>query len=335
MMRKSLLLISGAVAVVAAAVAGWYAWTAYTAGQLPAGVAVANGRIEVERVDVSTKLPGRVADIRIKEGDLVDAGAVVAVLDTSDLLAQRAAARAAVARATAGIAKAKADVTSAEANLALADVQLQRSSDLLDKAVSPQSLLDQRQAQRQVAIATVAAAHAAVDDAVAARDAASAQVDVIQVNIDDMALKAPTTGRIEYKLVDRGAVIAGGGKVATLLDLTDVSMTIFLPTKLVGRVALNAPARVVLDAAPEWVIPANVSFVAAEAQFTPKSVETRDEREKLMYRVKVKIDPNLLETYRAYVKSGLTGSAYLLTDPAAVWPPTLAVHLPPAGEASK
>lgn len=334
-MRKLVWIMCGAAVVTVAAVAGWYAWTTYAAQQLPPGVAVANGRIEVERVDVSSKLAGRVADIRVKEGDLVDAGAVVAVLDTTDLVAQRAAARASVARATAGIAKAKTDVSSAEANLTLAEVQLQRSSDLLDKAVSPQSLLDQRQAQREIAVATVAAAHAAVDDAVAARDAALAQVDLIQVNIDDMTLKAPTAGRIEYKLVDRGAVIAGGGKVATLLDLTDVTMTIFLPTRLVGRVALNAPARVVLDAAPEWVIPANVSFVAAEAQFTPKSVETRDEREKLMYRVKVKIDPSLLETYRDYVKSGLTGSAYLLSDPAATWPATLAVHLPPASGAVK
>jgi HlyD family secretion protein len=328
-MRRSVLLVSCA-GLVAIAALGWYAWTTYANPGLPAGVTAANGRIEVERIDISTKLAGRVAEIPVREGDLLVADQVVAVLDTTDLMAQRAAARAAVARATAGIAKAKTDVVSAEANLGLAKIQLQRSSELLDKAVSPQSQVDQRQAQLEIAVATVAAANAAVDDAEAARDAAAAQVDLIQANIDDMTLRAPIAGRVEYKLVERGEVIAGGGKVATLLDLTDVTMTVFLPTRLVGRINLNAPARVVLDAAAEYVIPATVSFVSAEAQFTPKSVETADERDKLMYRIKVRIDPNLLETYRDYVKSGLTGNAYLLTDPTAAWPDSLAVHLPQA-----
>ena len=328
-MRKLVPILSLSALVIVAA-GGFYAWTIYADPGLPAGVTVANGRIEVERIDISTKLAGRVADIRVREGDLVAAADVVAILDTSNLLAQRAAARAAVARATAGIAKAKTDVVSAQANLGLAEVELQRSSELLGKEVGPQSVVDQRKAQHDVAVASVAAANAAVDDAVAARDAALAEVDLIQVNIDDMTLRAPTAGRIEYKLVNRGEVIASGGKVATLLDLTDVTMTVFLPTRLVGRVNLNAPARVVLDAASEWVIPATVSFVSAEAQFTPKSVETADERDKLMYRVKVKIDPSLLQTYRDYVKSGLTGNAYLLTDPAATWPENLTVHLPQA-----
>ena len=126
------------------------------------------------------------------------------------------------------------------------------------------------------------------------------------------------------------AVMAAGGKVATLLDLSDVTMTIFLPTRLVGRVRLGADARIVLDAAPDYVVPAKVTFVSSEAQFTPKTVETADEREKLMYRVKVRIDSALLDTYRDYVKAGLTGDAYVLTDPAAAWPDKLAVRLPSA-----
>lgn len=308
---------------------GWMAWSWTTRARLPEGVTAANGRLEVTRVDVATKLPGRIAEMRVKEGDMVAKGRVVAVLDTADLLAQRAAARATVARATQGIAKAEADVASAKAGLALAEVQLRRASDLLDKAVSSQAQQDQAKAQRDVAAATVRAAEAAVGDANAARDAAQAQVDLIQVNIDDMSLGAPVAGRVEYRLMEPGAVVGAGTRVATLLDLTDVKMTIFLPTRLVGRVEVGAPARIVLDAAPEWVIPAAVSFVAAEAQFTPKSVETADERAKLMYRVEVRIAPDLAATWRAYVKSGLTGNAYLLTAPGAAWPESLAVHLPP------
>jgi HlyD family secretion protein len=105
-------------------------------------------------------------------------------------------------------------------------------------------------------------------------------------------------------------------------------MTIFLPTSQVGRVPLGSEARIVLDSAPEYVIPATVSFVAAEAQFTPKYVETANEREKLMYRIKLHIDPQVLETYRGYVKAGMTGNAYVKLQAAAIWPANLAPRLP-------
>lgn len=332
-MHKTVTIVVASALVLA--VGGWAAWSWYGHDRLPAGVTGTNGRIEVTRVDVATKLAGRVAEMRVKEGDMVEKGRVVAVLDTADLLAQRAVARAGVARATQGIAKAEAEVASAQAHLALAEIQFQRSAELLDRAVSSQAQKDQAKAQRDIAAAGVLAAEAAVADAGAARDAALAQVDLIQVNIDDMSLRAPTNGRVEYRLIEPGAVVGAGTRVATLLDLGDVTMTVFLPTRLVGRVEVGAEARIVLDAAPEWVIPARVSFVAAEAQFTPKSVETADERAKLMYRVEVRIAPEPLDTWRAYVKSGLTGNAWLLTDPGATWPETLAVRLPDPAEAKK
>jgi len=320
------------VAGLVAGAAGGAWWWKVRADRLPAGVTMTNGRVEVERYDVATKLPGRVKSIRVKEGDLVEAGSVVAEMDVADLMAQRASARATVARAAQGIVKAQTDVVSAEANLALAEVQLHRSADLLDKAVSPQALLDQRKAQRDVAAAAVGAAKAEVADAEAAKEVAEAQLAQIQANLDDMVLKAPVTGRVEYRLADPGAVLGAGGKVATLLDLGDVTMTVFLPTRLVGRVRLGAPARIVLDAAPTWVIPAAVSFVASEAQFTPKAVETSDERDKLMYRVKVRVDPAVLAAWRDYVKSGLTGNTFFLTDPDAAWPASLEPKLPKPGE---
>lgn len=312
----------------AVVVGGGLVWWQTRPPSLPDGIAGGNGRIEVERVDVATKLPGRVSEIRVREGDLVEKDRIVGQMDVADLLAQRAAARAAVNRAVQGIARAKAEVGSAQAQLALAEVEMKRSADLLDKAVSPQSLLDQRRAQRDVAAAGLEAAKAAVADAEAAKEAAEAQVALLQVNIDDMSLKAPVSGRVEYRLVDPGTVIAAGGKVATLLDLSDVTMTVFLPTRLVGRIEVGAPARIVLDAAKDWVIPAKVDFVAAEAQFTPKNVETADEREKLMYRVKLRIAPEVLDTWRPYVKAGLTGMGYVTTAPSAVWPARLEVRLP-------
>ncbi len=93
-----------------------------------------------------------------------------------------------------------------------------------------------------------------------------------------------------------------GGRVLNMVDLSDVYMTFFLPTEQAGQLALGSEARIVLDAAPGLVVPAHISFVASVAQFTPKTVETSDERLKLMFRVKARIPPELLEQHLEYVK---------------------------------
>jgi HlyD family secretion protein len=105
-------------------------------------------------------------------------------------------------------------------------------------------------------------------------------------------------------------------------------MTIFLPARQAGRVAIGAEARIIFDAAPDLVIPASVSFVAPSAQFTPKEVETRTEREKLMFRIKVRIAPELLQQYIEKVKTGVPGVAYVRLDQTATWPIHLHVRLP-------
>ncbi|SON57452.1 putative efflux pump membrane fusion protein [Hartmannibacter diazotrophicus] len=297
---------------------------------LPDTIAMANGRIEVQRVDVSAKLPGRVASIDVREGDLVAAGDVIATLDQSETLAELAAAQASVEQAIQGVAQARAAIASRQAELELADVQLKRAEDLRTRDFSSQSEADQRRAGRDVAAAAVEAAKASLGSAQAAQKVAEAKVTQIKATINDLVLKAPIAGRVEYKLVQPGEVVAAGGRVVTLLDLSDVYMTVFLPTSSVGKVKFGSEARIVLDAAPEYVIPASVSFVAAEAQFTPKTVETTSEREKLMYRVKVAVPTDLLKEYRDYVKSGLTGDAYVRLGADAAWPDWLQPRLPDA-----
>lgn len=308
---------------------GLYWWNAQ-AKQLPPGLATANGRVEVERIDIATKLPGRLARMDVREGDQVAAGAIVAQLDKAELIAQRAAAVAAVRRAEQSIMQAEAQVAVRMAEYKLSGVELKRGIELSRTSAVPASEVDRRKAQNDVDAATLQAARAAVDDAKAALEAAQAQVLVVEANLKETDLYSPVAGRIEYRLAHLGEVMGAGGRVATLLDLSDVFMTVFLPTGQTGRVANGSDARIVLDAAPDYVIPAKVSFVAAEAQFTPKAVETADEREKLMYRVKLSIDPSLLTTYRDYVRAGLTGQAYVQLDPAAKWPDRLAPKLPPA-----
>ena len=326
----------GVLAILALAGGGIAVWSEQQARQLPAGLAAANGRIEVERVDVATKLAGRVAEIHVREGDAVRGGEVVARMDTTELHAQLLAARAAVRRAVEGVGRAEAEVAIREAEHTLSQVELHRAVELERRAAGPTAEVDRRRAQNAVAAAMILGAKAALGDARAGREVAEAQVAQVEATIADMTLRAPVGGRVEYRLAQPGEVLGAGGRVVTLLDLTDVFMTVFLPTSHAGRVALGSEARIVLDAAPSYVVPATVSFIAAEAQFTPKAVETSNEREKLMYRVKLAIDPALLETYRDYVKAGLTGNAYVKLDSAATWPPHLAPRLPPpsAGQAA-
>jgi HlyD family secretion protein len=318
------------IASIGIAVGGYTYWSRHQSGTLPAGLASANGRIEVERVDIATKLAGRVAEIHVREGDAVQAGDVVARMDVTELQAQLLAAKAAVRRTVEAIGKTEAEVAIREAEHTLSEVELRRVTELERRSAAATAEVDRRRAQNEVAKAMILGAKAAVRDARAAREAAEAQVTQIEATIADMTLTTPVSGRVEYRLARAGEVLAAGGRVVTILDLTDVFMTIFLPTSQAGRVAHGSEARIVLDAAPSYVVPATVSFIAAEAQFTPKAVETSDEREKLMYRVKLEIDPKLLETYRDYVRAGLTGNAYVRTDRAAEWPADLTPRLPPA-----
>jgi HlyD family secretion protein len=130
---------------------------------------------------------------------------------------------------------------------------------------------------------------------------------------------------VQYRVAQPGEVVGAGGRVLSLVDLSDVYMTFFLPTAVVGRIALGTEVRLILDAAPQYVIPAQVSFVADVAQFTPKTVETASERQKLMFRVRAQIPPDLLRKHIAQVKTGLPGMAYIRIDPAVPWPARLRI----------
>ena len=219
--------------------------------------------------------------------------------------------------AAASLAQERAATKVAEGALLEAQAQLQMA----------EAGLVQQEAQRAAAEAALAAARIDVDYREAAIAAAAARVQRIRTDIGDSTLIAPIRGRVLYRLAEPGEVLPAGGKVVTVLELSDVYMTIFLPTDEAGRAVVGAEGRIVLDAAPYLVIPAAVSFVAPRAQFTPKEVETRAEREKLMFRVKVRIDPDLLARNVEKVKTGLPGVAYVRLDPKADWPERLRVKL--------
>jgi HlyD family secretion protein len=163
-----------------------------------------------------------------------------------------------------------------------------------------------------------------------------AEVDRVQSIIDDLTLVSPRLGRVQYQLARAGEVVAAGAPIVTILDLTDVYMTLFLPAADAGKLAVGDEARIILDPVPDYVIPAKVSFVAADAQFTPKTVETTDERAKLMFRVKLKIDAQVLQQFYTRVKTGVRGLGFVRTKADLEWPAELQVKLPkpPADKSS-
>ena len=193
---------------------------------------------------------------------------------------------------------------------------------------SAKAAVDSAKANVAAADAAIATAKSLIIAAEANVVSAQATIERIQADIDDSTLKAPRDGRVQYRVAQPGEVLAAGGKVLNMIDLDDVYMTFFLPTDWAGRVKLGAEVRLVLDAAPQFVIPAKVTFVADVAQFTPKTVETAEERQKLTFRIKAHIDPELLKKYIRDVKTGLPGVAYVQLDPQAEWPAHLQVRLP-------
>jgi len=294
----------------------------------PEGFARANGRIEATRVDVAAKFGGRVAEVLAREGDFVEAGAVLARIDATELEAGIRAAEAATRQARQELAQAEAMIAQRDGELTLADAELARAETLRERGYGTVETLDLRRMQKNTALAARASALAQCAAAEAAVESALARVAALRAQLAEHVLTAPRAGRVQYRLAEPGEVLAAGGRIVTLLDLGDVYMDVYLPTAQAGRLALGDEARLILDAAPQYVIPATVSFVAADAQFTPKFVETESEREKLMFRVRLKVPAEVLSRYRDLVKTGLPGVAVARVSRSAEWPPSLAVRLP-------
>ena len=307
-------------AIVVVGVAAFMGWRYLQPPKLPAEFAAGNGRLEATEYDIASKFAGRLLIVNVHEGDNVREGQILARIDTSDLEAALNEAQAQWLRAVAAEKQARALVKQRESDYVLARKTVERSRAIFAKGLVSREVVDQHEANFQSAAATLEAARAGINTAAAAIDVARAASERIKVNIADGTLRAPVSGRVLYRLAETGEMIGAGGKVLTLIDLTDVYMPIFLPADQAGRIHIGADARIVFDALPKITIPARASFVAPQAQFTPKEVETKTEREKLMFRVKVQIDRDVLMQHADLVKSGVPGVSYVRLDPNAPWP---------------
>jgi HlyD family secretion protein len=311
------------VVLLAGAGGGFLYWQAHRTPALPAWIVYGNGRLEADPIDIATKFAGRVAELRADEGDSVKAGQVLALMDTRDLGQTLQKQQAQAEQAQKGVEEAISTAEQTRSSTVLAQQQMDRAQKLYTSGWTTREVLDQRQQALDSARALQNAAEHRVTEAQKALSATQHDAELTKVNIADNALVAPRDGRIEYRLANVGEVLAAGGKVFTMLDTANVYMDVFLPTLVAGKLEIGSDARILLDAYPGKPIPAKVSFLAEQAQFTPKMVETRDDRDKLMFRVRVRIDPSRTSGRPEAVRSGLPGLAYVKTDPAQAWTPAL------------
>ena len=307
-------------------------WQRLTGSDVPKGFAMTNGRLEATKVYITTKYQGRIESVLVREGDRINTGQVLARMDTRTLKAQLHQAEAQIQRAKDTKATAIATVSQREAELGFWKSDAERDRKLLLKGAASQEQYDAVNAKWKAGEATLIAAKSQVVEAQAAVEAAEAEADRLRVEIEEGVLTSPRRGRVQYRLSEPGEVLPPGGRVLDTIDLTDVYMLFYLPEDEAGKATIGAEARLVFDALPGVVIPATVYFVAAEAQFTPKAVETHTERQKLAFQVRARIDQDLLIKYEPYVKTGLPGVVYVRLDPNAEWPERLHVRIPePAG----
>jgi HlyD family secretion protein len=303
-------------------------WHKLMGTDVPAGFALTNGRLEATKVYITTKYQGRIETVLGREGDTVEVGQVLARMDTRTLQAQLRQAEAQIQRARDTKATATALVAQREAEQAFWKSDAERQRKLMLKGACSQEEYEAVYAKWLAGEATLQATKSQVIEAQATIDAAIADADRLRVDINDGILVAPRRGRVQYRMAEQGEVLSAGGRVLDMIDLTDVYMLFYLPEDQAGKATIGAEARLVFDALPDVVIPATVYFVAAEAQFTPKAVETRTERQKLAFQVRARIDPALLSKYEQYVKTGLPGVIYVRLEPQAEWPERLHVNIP-------
>ena len=316
--KKSLKWIIPVIAVLVIAFFGYQYWK-YKKSSLPEGFASGNGRLEAKLVDVAAKEPLRVKEILVDEGDLVKPGQVLVQMDTVTLEAQLAEAKANVAATQERLAIANAAIVRVKSEIELAKIEVERTRKLVEERAGTQREYDVRRTALQTTTASLAEEEAKLQTAKQEVEVAQANAAVVQTRINDATLKSPVLGRVLYRLAEVGEVLAAGGKALTLVNLQDVYMEIFLPAAEASRVKIGAEARMTGDVTGQ-VAAGYVSFVSPEAQFTPKQVETRSEREKLMFRVKIKMPEELVSSYIEYIKTGVRGVGYVKLDESAVWP---------------
>jgi HlyD family secretion protein len=301
--------------------------TAACANPAPDAAVRVSGHVEATEIQIAPEASGRVLELSVMEGDRVEAGDFIAQIDTRDtvlqvqrLRAERAAADAQlrlleagarpedVRQADAQARAAEAEVTAIDAELRAAELDLQRFESLLQANAGSRKQRDdaqarvdvarerQRSAQERVRAARetpirlrAGARREEIEGARARVAAIDAQIAVFQKGVEDGRVTTPAPGVVTQKLIDAGELVARGTPIVIVTDLDHAWANLFVPEPIVPRVRLGQDAMVYTDAGGA-AIPGKVTYISPRAEFTPRNVQTAEERSKLVYRIKVAVD---------------------------------------------
>ena len=312
------------VVLVLAAVGGWWWWRS-RAEAAPASRLLASGTVEATEARLGFEAGGRLLAVAPQEGDTVAAGSDLARLDDAELVARRdqaaaqvAAAAARLAELQAGarpeeIAQAAAEHAAGRERLADAERDLERTRTLVAGGAAPREALDKAQTAHDVAAQRLRQAgeqlallrHGARVEQIAAQRAvveqARAAVAASEVALGRTTLRAPFAGLVSVRHREPGEVVGPGAPVLTLLRRDDRWVRIYIPEDRLGAVPLGAEALLRSDSYPRRTYRGRLTFLASEAEFTPKNVQTPEERVRLVYAAKVRI----VEDPRFELKPGL------------------------------
>ncbi|MBP1768145.1 MAG: secretion protein HlyD family protein [Candidatus Aminicenantes bacterium] len=300
----------------------------------PKDLISASGTIEAIEINVASKVAGQVVELAAEEGRRVEPGDILAIVDHAALDIQLRQATAGVRLAEAQLAllvkgarsedirQAEETLKQAEASLKLAADDARRMRDLAGSgSVTPKSRED---AETRLAVAT--AQKNAADEAlkkvrrlarpeeIRAAEArlaqAQAAADLLAKTIADCTIAAPSAGVVTQRAVERGELVSPGATLVTLVDLDIVSVMIYVPEKVLGRIKLGDRAEVRIDAFPDKTFAGEVTYISPEAEFTPKNVQTKEDRVKLVFGVKIEI-----ENREGWLKPGLPADALIRVAP--------------------
>jgi len=276
------------------------------------GVIEVSGHIEATEIRLASKVPGRLLEMAVAEGDMVTRGQTLAQVDTTDLhlawlaiRAERAQAEAELRLRTAGarsedIETARAGMRQSETELEAARKDLGRMRTLLQTGSATEKAVEDAQTRVELAESRLTAAReqwqrlqrgsrAEEIDAAAARlDLAEARLAQVRQQIQDARITAPSDGRITEKLAEPGELLAVGSPIAVLVDLARPWLTVFLGESDLSRVSLGQEVTVRSDGGDERT--GHLRYISSEAEFTPRNVQTRDERVKLVFEARIGLE---------------------------------------------
>ena len=333
-MKKSLIVKILVVALIAYSAYAYYQTHKVSETNFDANLyASGNGRLEATEVSINAKFSERIEKLYVNEGDIVTEGQPVAQMKTDTMQAEydeavmnAASAAHEIQVKTQAINVAKCDVASYQADLAARKSRYVRSSQLVKSGAISKQTYDDDAAKYNEARSALASAQenvrlsiATLAQAQANAKASQAHVAVLASKLKESTLYAPRSGRIQYRVAREGEVITEGGRIFSMWDMDDVYMTFYVSEFAAGRIKLGAEALLVMDSDRDHPIPAKISYVATVAQFTPKTVETKEERSKLMFRIKAKVDPSVVAN-NPELKAGVPGVAWVKFDANTPWP---------------